>query len=275
MTTRGVSRVLVNLVLIGAAVYALIPFLTIIVTSLRPEADLSRGPFTVPSELTIVQNYKRAWVDGRFSLYLKNSLLILVPSVLGNLAVVTFAGYSFAKLKYPGKKLLFAALMLSMMVPFQSVMIPLYLSMARLQLLNKLLGIILLQVGNVGFGVFMMRSFYVSIPNELLEAARLDGCGEVRTLLFVVFPVTFPAWSSLIVFNSFWSWNNLLAPMLFLYRETLFPVPYALYAFQSKFSTDYSLLSAAMLISLLPLVILYLFFQRSFQSGLLGGSIKG
>ncbi len=93
------------------------------------------------------------------------------------------------------------------------------------------------------------RAFYVSIPNELIEAAWLDGCGEIRTLL--------------------------LGPMLFLYNETLFPLPYALYAFQTKFATDYSLLSAAMLISLLPLVIVYLFFQRSFQSGLLGGSIKG
>lgn len=225
MARKRAPRVVLSLVLAAVAAYALIPFLTIIITSIRTEPDLARGPFTLPREITVLENYKRAWVDGRFSVYLKNSLFILVPSVLGNLAIVTFAGYSFAKMRYPGRKLFFGLLMLSMMVPFQSIMIPLYLIMARLQLLNKLAGIILLQIGNVGFGVFMMRSFYVTIPNDLLEAARLDGCGEIKALLSVVFPLTFPAWSSLIVFNSLWSWNNLLAPMLFLYRETLFPFP--------------------------------------------------
>ena len=252
MRKKPIARVVTYLVLVTVALYALIPFITIILTSVRSEADLARGPFTLPSELSFVENYLRAWRDGRFHIYLKNSIAILVPSVVGNLIVVTLAGYSFAKIKFPGRKILFALLMLSMMIPFHSIMIPLYLVMTKLHLLNKLMGIAILQIGTVGFGVFMMQSFFVTTPDELIEAGSIDGCGELRTIWHIIFPITLPAWSSLIVFNSLGSWNNLLAPILFLYKETLFPVPYALYAFQANFDTDYSLVSI-IIIGLFPL----------------------
>jgi raffinose/stachyose/melibiose transport system permease protein len=121
----------------------------------------------------------------------------------------------------------------------------------------------------------MMRSFFVSIPDSMLEAARIDGSSEMRILIQIVFPNTFPAWTSLIVFVAMGSWNNLLAPMIYIFKQEKYPIPYALYAFQSSHTTDYELLAAGMIISIIPVIIVYILFQKSFQSGITTGAVKG
>jgi raffinose/stachyose/melibiose transport system permease protein len=186
------------------------------------------------------------------------------------------AGYSFAKLHYPGRDICFYTLLISMMIPFQSSMLPLYFILMNLKMLNSLNGVALVQIaGSMGFNVMMMRSFFVSIPESMIEAARLDGCTEPKILLHVILPNTFPAWASLIVFVTLGSWNNLLGPMLFIFNENKYPIPYALYAFQASFFTRYDLMSAAMLISIIPIFIVYIIFQRNFTTNLLGGAVKG
>lgn len=273
---RIISRILIYLVLILAMIYTLIPFGTIILTSFRTAKDAIRGPFTWPKNWSIIENYIEAWHVGGFSKYLMNSLYMMVFSVVGTLVVATLAGYSFAKFRYPGKKIIYHILLIGMMIPFQSIMLPLYFTLKSMGLLNSLTGIALLMIGTgEGFAIMMMRSFFMGIPDSIIESARLDGCNEIRVLTRVVLPNTFPAWTSLIVITAMGAWNNLLAPMIYIFDQNKYPIPYALYAFQSSFSTDYQLLAAGMMISIIPLVIVYIMFQSSFQNGLMAGAVKG
>ena len=273
---KRIVTVITYFVLIVALIYTLLPFMTIVITSFRTAKDAVRGPFTWPEEWSIAENYIEAWKIGRFSHYLLNSLYMMVFTVFGTLFVATLAGYSFAKFRYPGRNAFYYLLLIGMMVPFQTIMLPLYFTMKSMGLLNSLSGIALLSIGTgEGFAIMMMRSFFVSIPDSMIEAARLDGCSEFQVLLRVVLPNTFPAWSSLIVITAMGSWNNLLAPMIYIFVQNKYPVPYALYAFQSAHTTDYQLLAAGMMISILPIVIVYIMFQSSFQNGIMAGAVKG
>ncbi|WP_195543413.1 carbohydrate ABC transporter permease [Massiliimalia timonensis] len=270
------GKALMYIVLILGAIYTLIPFATIIITSFRTTKDSARGPFTWPHEWQIVENYISAWEMGHFDRYLLNSIFMMVITVIGTLFVATLAGYSFAKFRYPGKNVLYYTLLLSMMIPFQTIMLPLYFILRASKLLNTLTGVAILGIATgLGFAIMMMRSFFISLPDSLLEAARLDGCSELGVLLRIVMPNTFPAWASLIVFVAMASWNNLLAPMIYIFNEEKYPIPYALYAFQSAHTTSYELLSAGMMISILPIILIYILFQKNFQANLMAGAVKG
>ena len=267
---------MVHLFLIIVAIYTLIPFATILITSFRTTKDAIRGPFTWPLEWNIISNYVKAWNMGNFGNYLFNSLYMVIFTVLGTLIVSTLAGYSFAKFKYPGRNTLYYVLLISMMIPFQTIMLPLYFVLKAMGLLDSLTGVSIVGIATgIGFAVMLMRSFFVSIPDSLLEAARLDGCGELGVLARIILPNTFPAWSSLIIFVALGAWNNLLAPMIYIFSESKYPVPYALYAFQGPHITQYELMAAAMMISMLPIVIVYLLFAKNFQTNILSGSVKG
>lgn len=268
--------ILMYAILIFALIYTLIPFVTILITSFRSSQDAVRGPFTWPEEWNIIGNYIEAWNVGNFGRYMSNSLYMMVFTVAGTLIVATLAGYSFAKFRYPGKKILYYILLIGMMIPFQSIMLPLYFTLRAMGMLNSLTGIALLMIGTgEGFAIMMMRSFFMGIPDSMIEAARLDGCTEIKVLTKVILPNTFPAWTSLIVISAMGAWNNLLAPMIYIFDQDKYPIPYALYAFQSSFSTDYQLLAAGMMISIIPIVIVYVLFQNSFQNGLMAGAVKG
>ena len=166
-------------------------------------------------------------------------------------------------------------LLIGMMIPFQTIMLPLYFTLKSMGMLNSLTGISLLMIGTgEGFAIMMMRSFFISIPDSMIEAARLDGCSELKVLMKVILPNTFPAWTSLIVITAMGAWNNLLAPMMYIFEQNKYPIPYALYAFQSAHTTDYQLLAAGMMISMVPIVIVYVAFQSSFQNGLMAGAVN-
>lgn len=271
-----IVRFIMYAVLIFAFIYTLIPFCTILITSFRTSEDAIRGPFTWPEEWSIISNYIEAWEIGNFGQYMSNSLYMMILTVVGTLIVATLAGYSFAKFRYPGKKILYYIILIGMMIPFQSIMLPLYFILRAMGMLNSLTGVALLMIGTgEGFAVMMMRSFFMGIPDSMIEAARLDGCTELKVLTKVILPNTFPAWTSLIVITAMGAWNNLLAPMIYIFQQDKYPIPYALYAFQSSFSTDYQLLAAGMMISIVPIVIVYVLFQNSFQNGLMAGAVKG
>ena len=200
----------------------------------------------------------------------------MVLTVALTLVVATLAGYSFAKFRYPGKNVLYYILIFSMMIPFQTIMLPEYFVLRKLGLLNTLSGVsIVMTATGLGFSVMMMRSFFVGIPDSMIEAARIDGCGEIKILTKIILPNTYPAWSSLIIFTALGSWNNLLAPMLYIIKEAKYPIPYAMLAFQDAHGTSYGLMSAAMMISVLPIAVLYLCFAKRFQANIMAGSVKG
>lgn len=268
------SNVFVHIFLIVTAIITMVPLFTIVITSIRTEKDAVLGPFSIPHEFSLFGNYIEAWTIGNFQQYIFNSVYLVVFSVAGTLIVSTLAGYSFAKFKYPGRNFLYFFILFGLMIPFQTIMLPLYFLLKSLGLLNSLTGIALISFGNA-FAIMLMRSFFISLPDSMIEASRIDGCGELRILISIILPNTFPAWASLIVFIALGAWNNLLPPMLFLFDQTKYPVPYAMFAFSDAHTTKYTLLAAAMVISILPILILYLIFNKNFQLDLLAGSEKG
>lgn len=273
---KKVLKFLLYAFLIIMVIYTLIPFFTIVITSFRSAKDSVRGPFTWPKDWDAVANYAKAWSMGKFSTYLFNSVYMMILTVAGTLVVATLAGYSFAKFRYPGKNVLYYILLFSMMIPFQTIMLPEYFVLKKLNMLNSLNGVAILGIATgLGFAIMMMRSFFVGIPDSMIEAARIDGCSELKVLLRVILPNTFPAWSSLIIFVALGSWNNLLAPMIYIISEEKYPIPYAMYAFQDSHGTSYGLLAAAMMISVLPIALLYLMFAKRFQANILAGAVKG
>jgi len=276
MRKKAISRTFIYIVLIIVAIYTLIPVVAVVTTSVRSEADLAQGPFSLPKEMRILENFKSAWIDGKFNVYFKNSIFITIPTVILVVALSTLAGYSFAKIHFPGANIVFSFMLIGMMIPFQAVMIPLYFLMKNLHLLDTTLGVILIITAtSLSFGAFMMRAFFRGLPNELIEAAKLDGCTDLQTFWNVMLPLTIPAWISLIIFQAIWTWNNLLIPLLFLYNDKMRPLPLALYNFQDRYSTMYTLVAAAVMITILPLVVLFILLQRKFVTSITMGAIKG
>jgi len=269
-------RIVIYTFLILAAIYTLIPAVTMVLTALRSPQDLQMGPFTLPREFTVIKNFTQAWVNGRFNIYLKNSIIQTIPSVLIVISFATLAGFSFAKMRFPGRSVLFFVLLGGMMIPFQAVMIPLYFLFNRLHLIDTHAAVFLaIGVLGIPFGTFMMRSFFMSLPNQLLEAARLDGCSDFGAFVRVMLPLTYPAWVSLILFQSMWSWNNFLVPLIFIFTDELRPLPLGLMFYSTRYTTNYTLVAAGVLITIFPLVILYIFLQRKFISSITMGALTG
>ncbi|MGQ9622988.1 MAG: carbohydrate ABC transporter permease [Candidatus Caldatribacteriaceae bacterium] len=272
----SVSRIIVYLFLIGLAAYTLVPLVTIGLTASRSNPDVFRGPFTLPSEFVLFKNLREAWTIGRFGVYMKNSIIITVPTVLIVLFLATFAGYSFAKLRFRARDFLFYLILAGLMLPFQATMIPLYFLLNKFRLINTHWSVIItIASGSLPFGIFMMRSFFMSLPTELIEAARINGCSEIQTLWNVMLPLTFPAWISLIIFQSMWTWNNFIVPFLFINDTSLRPITLGLMFYQSEYQTNYSLIAAGVLISILPLIVIFTILQRRFTEGIIMGALKG
>lgn len=270
------TKILLYSILIIVALYTLIPLVTMGMTASRTIQDVLRGPFTIPSEFRLFENLKKAWTVGRFSVYMKNSIIMTVPTVLIVVSLATFAGYAFAKISFRGRFALFYLILAGMMIPFQAVMIPLYFLLNDLHLLGTYWSVIL-TIGSFGlpFGIFMMRAFFMTLPIELVEAAKIDGCSEIKAFWYVMMPLAFPAWVSLIIFQSMWTWNNFLVPFLFIHKDSMRPLPLGLMFFQAEYTTNYSLISAGVLISILPLIILFIILQRHFIEGISMGAVKG
>jgi ABC-type glycerol-3-phosphate transport system permease component len=274
---RTVSmRVLLYLILALVAVYTLVPTVTMILTAFRDEADLQQGPFTFPRQFAVTANFIKAWTQGHFSIYLKNSIIQAIPSVMIVILFATLAGFSFAKMRFPLRNAMFFAMLGGMMIPFQSIMIPMYFLFNSLGLIDTHWAVVIaLGVGGIPFGTFMMRSFFMGLPNQLLEAARLDGCSDFSAFLRVMLPLTYPAWVSLIIFQSMWSWNAFLVPLVFIFTDSMRPLPLGLMFFSSRYNTDYTLVAAGVLITIAPLIVLYIFLQRKFISSITMGALTG
>lgn len=261
-------------VLIFFAVLAFYPILVSWFTALRPEAEVMRHPFGVPTTLYL-DNITTAWVQGRFGRYILNSIILTVPSVIGVVALSALAGYGIARFRFRGRMLMFYVMLLGLTVPFQSVMIPLYYQLLAMGLLGSYLAVILPLIAyGLPFGIFLMQSFFEDLPHELSEAARVEGCSELRIFWSIMLPLARPAVSTLIVFQFMRSWNEFLMPLLYLQDEAMRPIPLGLMFFQGTYTRDIGLISAGVALSTIPVIIIYLIFQRQFVKGLTAGAVK-
>ena len=231
-----------------------------------------------PSYLSIVwdkltSNYRNLWKTVPYNRYFINSVFIATASTLLTLFFCSLGGYAFAKYQFRGQKILFGILLASMMVPFQVLLVPLFGLMYDIGWLNSYKAIIIpFSVG--AFGVFLMRQFIVTIPSELLDAARIDGCSEFGIYYRIVLPIIKPALGALTIYSFLGSWNGYLWPLIILRDEAKYTLPIGLANLVGIYRQDYGMLMAGTLLSLMPIVILFLAMQREFVQGITLGSVK-
>ena len=231
-----------------------------------------------PSYLSIVwdkltSNYRNLWKTVPYNRYFINSIFIATASTLLTLFFCSLGGYAFAKYQFRGQKILFGILLASMMVPFQVLLVPLFGLMYDIGWLNSYKAIIIpFSVG--AFGVFLMRQFIVTIPSELLDAARIDGCSEFGIYYRIVLPIIKPALGALTIYSFLGSWNGYLWPLIILRDEAKYTLPIGLANLVGIYRQDYGMLMAGTLLSLMPIVILFLAMQREFVQGITLGSVK-
>jgi len=272
---RALTGLLLHGLILVALLFAVVPFLWAILGSLKNNDAIFLEPFSLPNP-PLWGNYAEAWTRGHFGTYLWNSVAIAGPAVLLKLACASLAGFALARLRFAGNQLLFYGFLIGLAIPTNAILIPLYYTVKDLRLLDTLPGVILPQVaGSMPFGIFMMRAFFRSLPGELEDAARIDGCSDFGVYRHVMLPLSTGALTALLVFTFMASWNDFLIPYLFIHEQSMRTIPLGLLFFQGSYVSEYRLIFAGIVMSFVPTLVLYAIFQRQFVSGITVGSLKG
>jgi len=271
---RG-GKIVLYTFLTVVALFSIAPLLLAWATAFKTRAQIVANPYAPPIP-PAWENLQEAWVSGRFSEYFFSSVVISVASVALMVLIAPLAGYGLARMKFWGRKFLIVLLLLGLTIPVTAIILPLYAIVRDLGLLNSYAGVVLVHVAmGAPFFAFIMRAFFLRLPEALEDAARVDGCSELRTFWSIMLPLVRPGVLTVALLEFLWTWNNLLLPLVFLSSEEVRTLPVGMLLLTGRFSTDYGLMSAAVLILSAPVVILFLFFQRNFVEGLASGSIKG
>lgn len=277
MRDVGESRLhawLVNGALLLLALASLAPLLWMLSVSFMPMGEASRfPPPLLPGEATL-DNYRRLFLRTDAARNFANSLLVAGSITVLSLLVNAMAGYAFAKLRFAGRDRVFQLLLAALVVPAQVAMLPLFLLMKELGLVNTYAGVIVPALATV-FGIFLVRQYARSIPDELLEAARIDGAGELRIFFQIVLPMLKPILVTLAIFTFMAAWNDFMWPLIVLTDQERYTLPVALAALSREHIMEVEMMMAGAVVTVVPVLLLFLLLQRYYIQGLLLGSVKG
>lgn len=274
-TARVLTRVLRWLLVTIAVVWSALPFYWMLRTSVAPAGEVFfDGISPLPTGVT-ADNYLRAWTTARLGSAMATGTVVVVAILALQLLTCVPAAYAFAKLRFRGRNLVYGLVLAALLVPVQATAVPTFLVLSRLELVNTLPSLIL-PFATSAFGIFLIRQFIVTIPDSLLEAARMDGLSQLRILLTIVVPVCRPAILTFALFSVFVHWNDYLWPLLVARDPHLHTPPLALAVFNSTdLQPDYGAYTAAAAVVTMPILVLFLFARRRFVAGLSGGEIVG
>lgn len=221
-------------------------------------------------------NFYLAWTEGGFGKYFFNSVFYTITVVFGILIISSLAAYAFARLKFPGKNILFFMFLATMMIPVPSAFIALYVLLNKLGLINTRLGYILPQInGGLALGIFLLKTFFEEMPKDLEDAAEIDGCSKLGIYWHIALPLAKPGIAVVSIFSALSVWNEYILAMLILHDKELMPLQRGLMVFQGTYITNYPLLMAGVTITVVPILIVYLIMQRHIISGITAGALKG
>ena len=269
----SVIRFLIFILLVALAVTYIYPLFFMIINSLKSQTEYMVSPFSLSG--THFDNYVTIFSRFRIQIYLGNTLFVTVMKLLIALPLAICASYAFAKLKFRGSKLIYPIVMIAMFIPFQVIMIPVYVMLSRVRLINTFTGLILIGVGSMLPGmILLMTANFRGIPVEMLEAAKMDGCGYFRMVFSVVAPMGLPAISICTIMNFIGSWNDLLAPMVVLKGVNKQLIMPALNNLVSQFSKDVPFQLTGMVFASVPAIMIYLILQKQIIMGISAGSVK-
>ena len=266
----GTVRWLVTCLL---ALLFLFPLYWMVVTAVSPIADLRSGDYGILPHHVLLSNFTRAWDKYPFGTWLLNSWVIAIVSVTITVTINVICGYAFAKLRFPGRNLLFLLILSTLMIPIQVLMVPQFEIVADLGWVNSNWGVIIPRAAEA-FGIFFARQYFRGIPDELLEAARIDGAREWSILWRIVLPLSKPLIAVLVIFTFMWRWNEFAWPLIVLNDSTSYTLPVGMLFLKGQYTTDQTALMSMSIVSVLPMIAVFLFFQRYFVEGIARTGLK-
>ena len=271
---RKLEQVAKYALLIAIGVLFAFPFVWLVLTSLKSASEIIAMPPTLFPQEWHWENYVKAVTAIPFFRYMGNTVFIFALKAIGATLSCSLAAYGFSMLRWPGRDVVFVLVLATMMLPFQVTMIPLYILYNQFGLIGTFVPLIAPSWFGYAFSIFMFRQFFRTIPRELTEAARIDGCSEPRIWAQIVMPLAKPAIAALILFEFMWTWNDFLAPLLYLSKETNWTLALGLLQFRSQRATEWELLMAASTLMVLPAIVLYFFGQKTFIQGVATTGLK-
>ncbi len=269
------KKAVLYIILLGIAAFMILPFVWMISASIKPSNDVFNFPIQWIPKTIRWQNFNDIWKEINFLTYYKNTIWLTLVITFNVIFSSSLAAYAFAKIQFPERKILFIFYILTMAIPVQVIMIPQYIMMKQIFHLSDSLWALVLIESFSPFGVFLLRQFYMGIPNEILEAARIDGLSEFGIYLKVILPLSKPALSSLAIFEFNFVWNDFLYPLIFLTSDQNKTIQLGIRKFITEFGVEYGLIMAASVCALIPVVIMYLLFQNYFIQGISTTGLKG
>lgn len=251
------------------------PVLWMLLQSFKTKFELYANVWGLPQQL-FLDNYVQAWRIARMGTYVFNSLIVSVGTVAVVLVLASLAGYAFARLRFAGRQVLFYAFIFSLIVPLQVTIIPLYAVVSGLGLTNTYFALILpYAAGGLPLSIFLLRAFFESVPREIEEAARIDGCSELAAFWRVVLPISGPGLATVTILQFLGAWNEFLLALIFIRNPALRTIPLGLQSFFFEYSVEWGYLFAALSMATVPVILVYVLMQRHFITGLTAGAVKG
>ena len=271
---RKENNLLTYLILAVFVVIYLCPILWMTLSSFKADAELFRYPPQLLPDQFSLENYFDAWSRGDFNLYFRNTAVVAVSATVLTVIINTMAGYAFAKYNFPGGTAIFLFFLATLMLPLEVLMIPIFQVVKVFGLYNNFLGLIIPSAATPA-GVFLVRQYFLTIPNEIMESARIDGASETKIFLRLMLPLAKPIMSVLAIFFFFWRWNDYMWPLVVIRDSNKYTVQLALANFSGQYAVDWGSLLAMSVLTMIPVLILFLLFQKQFMKGMVAGAVKG
>lgn len=272
--SEQLARVALYATLIAGAVLALLPMVWMVSASLMPAGAASSYPPRLFPRTVTLEHYQTLFTRLNLARYLLNSALIAVAVTAISLLINSMAGYAFAKFRFKGRDRAFGLLLAGLQIPVQVVMLPLFLMLKSMGLINTYWGVIIPSMATI-FGIFLIRQYTLSLPDELLDAARIDGAGEFRIYWTIVLPVIRPILATLAIWTFLNAWNDFMWPLIALSDEAKYTLPVALANLAGEHVQDTELMMAGSVLTILPVMLVFIYLQRFYIQGITAGSLKG
>ncbi len=277
-TKKRILTVLATLLMVILAVFTLAPFYFMFLSSLKPGTEMLRYglSFTFDPGISSFKNYEalNTYRDGIYWAWYKSSLILMVVQTLIGLILGSMVGYGLAMYDFKGKNIVITIVLLLMMVPFEILLLPLYQMLIKAKMINTYFGVILPYLVPP-FMVFFFRQYCMSLPKEMMEAARMDGCSDFGIFLRIMVPNMIPAYGAMTILSCMNCWNNLLWPLIVLSNDRKFTIPIGMATTITPYGNAYDVLMPGAVMAVVPIVIIYLFAQKTFIAGLTSGAVKG
>ncbi len=267
------NRIFLYAVLLFFSVIIILPYLWILTMSLKPVRAIFSPPYLIPVNFHW-KNYLEAWNAAPFARFYFNTTVMTVFIVAGQVIFSAMAAYAFARLKFPGRDILFFIFLGTMMVPFQAIMIPSYLIVLRLGWIDTYYALIVPRLVSA-FGIFLLRQYFITIPYELDQAASIDGCTKLGILWQIIIPLSMPAVSALAIFSFLFAWNDFLWPLIVINKPSMRTIQLGLAMFQGKYGTRWNYLMAGTVTATVPSIVVFLLGQKRFIEGITLTGLKG